>query len=352
MLKRLTLLAMTMIMALAMIGCGGGDNGAAPKNQQKGDEVKLLGSETAKTHLKVGTTTAPDGHYVLGLVEMQKKLEELSGGTMTIDIYPNSALGGESDMIDNVSLGTQDMVLSSTGPIPTFSDATKNWSTLDLPYLFESREEAYKVLDGDIGKELLGAFNGTGVKAIGFWENGFRELTNNKKEIKTPADLAGMKIRTMENHVHMASYTALGATPTAMAWGEIFSALQQGTVDGQENPLAIILTAKVYEVQKYISMIDLFYSPCVLMINEDTYNKFTDEQKKWFDEAAEYGKMKEREISKSIDATARQRMTEQGVVFTDVNKAEWMKVTESVYQDSSLNIDQGLLSRIRAITGR
>ena len=283
---------------------------------------------------------------------MQKKLEELSGGTMTIDIYPNSALGGESDMIDNVSLGTQDMVLSSTGPIPTFSDATKNWSTLDLPYLFESREEAYKVLDGDIGKELLGAFNGTGVKAIGFWENGFRELTNNKKEIKTPADLAGMKIRTMENHVHMASYTALGATPTAMAWGEIFSALQQGTVDGQENPLAIILTAKVYEVQKYISMIDLFYSPCVLMINEDTYNKFTDEQKKWFDEAAEYGKMKEREISKSIDATARQRMTEQGVVFTDVNKAEWMKVTESVYQDSSLNIDQGLLSRIRAITGR
>ena len=342
MLKRLTLLAMAITLALAMIGCGSSDNGTA-KPVQKGDEVKLLGSETAKTHLKVGTTTAPDGHYVLGLVEMQKKLEELSGGTMTIDIYPNSALGGESDMIDNVSLGTQDMVLSSTGPIPTFSDATKNWSTLDLPYLFESREEAYKVLDGDIGKELLGAFNGTGVKAIGFWENGFRELTNNKKEIK---------IRTMENHVHMATYSALGATPTAMAWGEIFSALQQGTVDGQENPLAIILTAKVYEVQKYISMIDLFYSPCVLMINEDTYNKFTDEQKKWFDEAAEYGKMKEREISKNIDASARQRLMEQGIVFTDVNKEEWMKATERVYQDNSLGIDQGLLARIRTITGR
>ena len=91
----------------------------------------------------------------------------------------------------------------------------------------------------------------------------------------------------MENAVHMATYTALGATPTAMAWGEIFSALQQGTVDGQENPLAIILTAKVYEVQKYITMIDLFYSPCVLMINEDIYNNFTDEQKEAFDKAAE-----------------------------------------------------------------
>ena len=352
MLKRLILLAMALVMALTLTACGGGDNAGAPKSPQKGDEVKLLGSESAKTHLKVGTTTAPDGHYVLGLIEMQKKLEELSGGTMTLDIYPNSALGGESDMLDNVSLGTQDMVLSSTGPIPTFSDATTNWGTLDLPYLFESREEAYKVLDGEIGKELLGEFKGTGIKAIGFWENGFRELTNNKKEIKTPADLAGMKIRTMENHTHMASYAALGTTPTAMAWGEIFSALQQGTVDGQENPLAIILTAKVYEVQKYISMIDLFYSPCVLMINEDTYNKFTDEQKKWFDEAAEYGKMKEREISKNIDDTARERLTAQGIVFTDVNKAEWMKATESVYQDSSLGIDQNLLSRIRAITGR
>lgn len=163
---------------------------------------------------------------------------------MTLDIYPNSALGGESDMMDAVSMGTQDMVLSSTGPIPDFSSATDNWATLDLPYLFETAEDAYKVLDGEIGQSLLDEFQGSGIKAIGFWENGFRELTNNTKEVATPADLAGMKIRTMENAVHMATYTALGATPTAMAWARSSPALQQGTVDGQENPLAIILTAK------------------------------------------------------------------------------------------------------------
>lgn len=354
--KKLLAILMGVLMILTLTACGeensGADKPAAPaadSSDSKGSG--LLGKADAEKHLKVGTTTAPDGHYVLGLVEMQKKLEELSGGKMTIDIYPNSALGGESDMMDAVSNGTQDMVLSSTGPIPSFSNATTRWSTLDLPYLFKDREQAYKVLDGEVGQSLLKDFDGTGVKAIGFWENGFRELTNNKKEIATPADLAGMKIRTMENAVHMATYTALGATPTAMAWGEIFSALQQGTVDGQENPLAIILTAKVYEVQKYLSMIDLFYSPCVLMINEDTYNAFSDEQKKWFDEAAEYGKQQERKISQEIDSKARSEMEAQGVTFTDVNKDEWTQAVSSVYDNTSIGIDQALLSQIREQTG-
>ena len=287
-LKRVTAILLAGVMAMGLVACGSGSDTAADTTASTStatdtaddsESSDLLGSADATIHLKVGTTTAPDGHYVLGLVEMQKKLEEYSNGEMTLDIYPNSALGGESDMMDAVSMGTQDMVLSSTGPIPDFSSATDNWATLDLPYLFETAEDAYKVLDGEIGQSLLDEFQGSGIKAIGFWENGFRELTNNTKEVATPADLAGMKIRTMENAVHMATYTALGATPTAMAWGEIFSALQQGTVDGQENPLAIILTAKVYEVQKYITMIDLFYSPCVLMINEDIYNNFTDEKK-------------------------------------------------------------------------
>jgi len=149
----------------------------------------------------------------------------------------------------------------------------------------------------------------------------------------------------------MATYTQLGATPTAMAWGEIFSALQQGTVDGQENPLAIILTAKVYEVQKYLSMIDLFYSPCVLMINEDIYNGFTDEQKKWFDEAAEYGKQQERKISREIDSKARAEMEKQGVTFTDVNKDEWVKAAMPVYENTSIGIDNELLAQIRSETG-
>lgn len=354
MIKKLTALILALVMAMSLAACGSAPAAEKPAEAPAAEENSsdLLGSSSAAVHLKVGTTTAPDGHYVLGLVAMQKKLEELSGGTMTLDIYPNSALGGESDMMDAVSMGTQDMVLSSTGPIPSFSNSTANWATLDLPYLFETAEDAYAVFDSEVGAELLAGFEGTGIKALGIWENGFRELTNNGKKISTPADLAGMKIRTMENAVHMATYTALGATPTAMAWGEIFSALQQGTVDGQENPLAIILTAKVYEVQHNISMIDLFYSPCVLMISEDIYNGFTDEQKGWFDEAAEYGKQQERQISQEISAGAREAMEAEGVTFTDVDKQVWIDAVQSVYTDPSLNIDTELLARIQAVTGK
>ena len=337
-LKRVTAILLAGVMAMGLVACGSGSDTAADTTTSTStatdtaddsESSDLLGSADATIHLKVGTTTAPDGHYVLGLVEMQKKLEEYSNGEMTLDIYPNSALGGESDMMDAVSMGTQDM-----------------------PYLFETAEDAYKVLDGEIGQSLLDEFQGSGIKAIGFWENGFRELTNNTKEVATPADLAGMKIRTMENAVHMATYTALGATPTAMAWGEIFSALQQGTVDGQENPLAIILTAKVYEVQKYITMIDLFYSPCVLMINEDIYNNFTDEQKEAFDKAAEDGKVAERQISQELASSARATMEAEGVVFTDVNKDEWVAAVQSVYDDASLKIDQDLLAKIKAETAK
>lgn len=339
-LKKFVAAGLAAVMTVSMSTCGA----------LASESVDLLGSESATVRFKVGTTTAPDGHYVMGLVEMQRLLEEYSNGEMTLDIYPNSELGGESDMMDAVSMGVQDMCLVSTGPIPSFSNGTANWSVLDLPYLFKNAEQAYEVLDGEVGQSLLSGFEGSGIYAVGFWENGFRELTNNTKEVATPDDLAGMKIRTMENGVHMASYTALGATPTAMAWGEIFSALQQGTVDGQENPLAIILTAKVYEVQKYVSMIDLFYSPCVLMISQDIYDGLTDEQKEAFNQAAEEAKAYQREYSQEVAASARAEMEAQGVIFTDVDQSVWSEAVASVYEDASLNIDADLLAKIQAVT--
>ena len=182
MMKKMIAFALALIMAMSLPACrssNAAEKTAAPATEK--ESTGLLGVSTANVHLRVGTTTAPDGHYVLGLVAMQKKLEELSGGTMTLDIYPNSALGGESDMMDAVSMGTQDMVLSSTGPIPSFSNKTANWATLDLPYLFETAEDAYAVFDSEVGAELLAGFDGTGIKAVGIWENGFRQLTNEGK---------------------------------------------------------------------------------------------------------------------------------------------------------------------------
>ena len=189
MFSRLSALFLAGAMTLGLAACGGGTGGSTSTGgatSQESDE--LLGASSATIRLKVGTTTAPDGHYVLGLIEMQRLLEEYSGGEMTLDIYPNSALGNESDMMNSVSMGMQEMCLVSTGPIPAFATATANWSVLDLPYLFEDAEQAYEVLDGEVGQTLLAGFAGTGIKALGFWENGFRQVTNNSREIVSPSD--------------------------------------------------------------------------------------------------------------------------------------------------------------------
>jgi len=311
-----------------------------------------LGSPDATVRFKVGDTNAMTSAYNQGLVAFRKHLEELSGGEMTIDIYPSSSLGNESDMLDAVSMGTQDMLVTSTGPIPAFAKSTANWAVLDLPYLFPSYESAYAVLDGEVGQQLLAGFDGTGVKALAFWENGYRCTTNSKKEIVHPDDLKGMKIRTMENKVHMATYTALGATPTAMAMGEVFSALQQGTIDGQENPFSIIYYGnKLHEIQPYITQNDVFYSPAVLCISEDVFNGLTEEQQGWLLEASELAKHEQRAIERGMQQMGRKNMEAFGCTVSDVDQAEWIEATKSVYDDASLGIDADLLAKIQAVTG-
>ena len=312
-----------------------------------------LGSADASIHFKAGITGSMSGAYAAGLVALRNHLEEMSGGEMTVDIYPSSALGNESDMLDAVSMGTQDMIVTSTGPIPAFANATANWGVLDLPYLFPTYETAYEVLDGEVGQFLLGEFEGTGVKALGFWENGYRCTTNSKKEIVHPDDLKGMKIRTMENKVHMATYTVLGATPTAMAMGEVFSALQQGTIDGQENPFSITYYAnKLHEVQPYMTENNVFYSPSVLAISQDVFDGLTEDQQKILVEAAELAKDEQRQIEQRMAVQARKDMEAYGIVISDIDQAEWIEATKPVYEDSSLGIDADLLAKIQAVTNK
>ncbi len=312
-----------------------------------------LGPSTASIHFKAGITNAMTGAYAAGLVAFRNHLEEMSDGDMTVDIYPSSALGNESDMLDAVSTGTQDMLVTSTGPIPAFASATANWAVLDLPYLFPTYETAYEVLDGEVGQMLLGEFEGTGVKALAFFENGYRCTTNSKKEIVHPDDLKGMKIRTMENKVHMATYTVLGATPTAMAMGEVFSALQQGTIDGQENPLSIIYYGnKLHEVQPYMTENNLFYSPSVLCISQDVFDGLTEEQQEWVIESAKLAKDEQRQVQQRMAVQARKDMEAYGIIFSDVDQDEWIEATKSVYDDTSLGIDADLLAKIQEVTNK
>lgn len=337
--KKLLPLLLTAVMLFSLTACGGTVDVSAVKSKS------LMGSESATVRFKVGTTTAPEGHYVMGLLEMQRLLEKYSNGEMTLDVYPNSLLGNERDMMELVGLGIQDMALISTGPIPNF---VPDFAVLDLPYLFETETDAYEALDGPVGQNLLAQLDAIHIYGVGFWENGFRHVTNNKKPIEKPSDLRGLKIRTMENNVHIATYETLSAMATPMAWSEIFTALSQGTVDGQENPLTIIESSKVYEVQDHLSLINLFYSPCVLMMSQESYDRLTSEQQQIYDRAAEEAKDWQRNYSREYEKTALELMEQSGVTITEVDLDLWKEAAAPIYdRATALNLNTELIDLLR-----
>ena len=237
----------------------------------------------AQTTIKIGYATTATSHYGVGSTVFCDEIEKGTQGRYKCQQFPSSALGGEREMIEAVQLGTLDVVNTSTGPVGNFVPEVK---IVDIPFLFRDYAHARKVMDGPIGQDLLTKFPAKGLVALAWTENGFRHMTNNKRSIVKPEDAAGLKMRTMENKVHMEGYRAFGIQPTPMAFPEVFGALQQGTVDGQENPIPVILASKFSQVQKHLSLTGHVYSPALLITSPRLMNKLSDADKKVFYAAA------------------------------------------------------------------
>jgi tripartite ATP-independent transporter DctP family solute receptor len=278
--------------------------------------------------LRVGMSTEIGGHYHSGAVQFKERVEKYTEGKVKVDIFPSSQLGNERDMIEGAAMGLIEMCVVSTGPLPNFSP---DFMVFDFPFLVIDRQKAYAVMDGEVGQAILKSLEPKGIKALGFWENGFRNITNNKKAISRPEDVKGMKIRTMENPLHQETFRILGATPTPMAWGEVFIALQQGTIDGQENPLVIIDTAKIYEVQKHISLTGHFYSPAVMLMSKQVFDELAPDIQEAVIKAEKEARDWERAFSASLDTKLVETLKEKGAVITEVNKEEWRKACAPVY---------------------
>ncbi len=245
--------------------------------------VGLVAGAAAQTVLKIGYATTLASHYGVGSSAFCDEVEKGTQGRYKCQHFPSSALGGEREMIEAVQLGTLDLVNSSTGPVGNFVPEVK---IVDIPFLFRDYDHARHVMDGPIGQEILGKFPAKGLVALSWTENGFRHMTNSKRPIVKPADAAGLKMRTMENKVHMDGYRTFGIQPTPMAFPEVFGALQQGTVDGQENPIPVILSSKFSQVQKHLSLTGHVYSPALLLTSPRLMNKLSEADKKVFYEAA------------------------------------------------------------------
>ena len=195
----------------------------------------LAGTASAgAAELKVGGSLPATSHYGVAATAMGDELAEARPAASSPSTDPANALGGEREMVEGLQIGTVDVVVTSTGPVGNFVPEVL---ITDIPFLFRDYEHAHAVLDGPIGQDLLDKFPEHGLIALAWGENGFREITNSKHPIKEPEDAKGLKIRTMENQVHMRP-SAAGVLPTPMAFTEVYTALQQGTVDGQENPIA------------------------------------------------------------------------------------------------------------------
>jgi len=306
------------------------------------------GAAVAQTEVKIGYALAPDSHYGVAAQKWQDVVEAETDGKFSFRHFPSSALGGEREVVEGLQLGTVEATIVSTGTLSNFVPET---GVTDIPFLFRSLDHARHVLDGPVGEEILAKFDDAGMVAIAWGEQGFRHITNNRNPINTPEDLAGMKLRTMENPVHLDAFNALGAAPTPMAWPEVIGALQQGTIDGQENPLSVIVSVKLNEVQKYLTLSGHVYSPAMLLISKPFWESLSDDDKAAFEKGATEAVVAMRAFVDNVETSGVATLKERGMEVNELSKdqkAAFRASVESAYEGYYETYSKDLIDRISA----
>jgi len=299
----------------------------------------------AQTPMKISISVAQNSHQGVGIDVLAQEVEKRTGGRYKVQTFYSGSLGGERESIEAVQLGTQELTLTSTGPVPNFVPAAR---ILDIPFLFRDKAHARAVLDGPIGQEMLKEFEPKGFKALAWAENGVRHMTNSKRAVNAPDDLKGLKMRTMENPVHVAAYKGFGIITTPMAFPEVFTALQQGTVDGQENPLSVIMAAKFDQVQKHLTLTGHVYSPAIFLMNKAAFDKLTPADQTAFLEAAKVATVANRARVDEDDAKGVAELRSKGMqVVESPDKAKFVAALAPVYAEFDKQFGKANIDRIR-----
>ena len=301
----------------------------------------------AQTVLKIGYATSPTSHYGVGSTVFCEQIEKGTQGRYTCQQFPSSALGGEREMIESVQLGTLDLVNTSTGPLGNFVPEVQ---IVDIPFLFRDYDHARKVMDGEVGQGLLAKMKEKGLIGLAWTENGFRHMTNNIRPIVQAQDASGLKMRTMENRVHMDGYKTFGILPTPMAFPELFTALQQGTVDGQENPIPVILASNFSQVQRHLSLTNHVYSPAVLILSPSVWNKLSDADKQIFLDAAKAASTAQRQKVNQDEADGIAKLRQDGMqVVEQVNGESFRQAVAPAYVEFAKQFGADNIRAIQAV---
>ena len=327
--KKFLAMLLCLAMALSLTACGGGGGDTAKEPADGGAPADGAGTSGEVITLRASSSTAPSHPYNMGLEKFAEIVSERTGGAIQIEIFPQAQLGDERANIEDLQMGTLDIAVSSTGPLGNF---VQDYLILDLPYLFSGYDHAHAVLDGEIGQGLMDQLGSLGIVGGAFWENGFREMTNSERPINTPEDCAGLTLRCMENQAHIAAFSALGMDPTPMAWSEVFTALQQGTIDGQENPIAVIYSTAVYEVQDYLASTNHVYSAAMILFSQSTMNKLSAEQQQILLDASKEVADYERSLCEDSEADQIAEMQQAGIQVTYPDVAPFQEALAGVYE--------------------
>lgn len=335
--KRLISIALSSLLILSLSACGQqATPGSSDGNSSKSGDTIVL---------KCGHVLADGSHFDYGVDQFAQLVNEKSNGSIQVEVHTDGTLGQEREMMESLQLGNLDLALVSTAPISNFY---RQMSVLDMPYLFDSKAHAYAVLDGEIGTQLFDGLKSQGMVGLAYMENGFRNIFATKP-ILSPSDLGGIKIRIMENEIQTSTFGALGAIVTNMSSGEVYTGLQQGTIDAAENAICAYYSSAYYEVCKELSLTEHFYGATALLMSGSVYDSLTEEQQNILKEAAaEARDLQRADVAQREAQYIEKLQAENGVsVHSDIDKEAFKAITDKIYPQFYNTIPEDLIEAIR-----
>lgn len=297
----------------------------------------------AATTIKIGHVLNTDHSWHKNLAGFANDVKKETEGRVTIQLYPSGQLGNEKDMVEGLTFGTVDGGLIGGG---SFQSIDPKFGIEALPYAWPTHEAAYKAFDGKLGKYLFDLLGKKGIVGLAWWENGFRHITNNKKPIVKPEDLKGLKLRVTPDKMRLDTFKLLGAAPMAINFGELYSALQQGVVDGQENPYAIIYSNAFNEVQKYLSKSGHIWGSAVLCVNSDVWNKLSAKDKETVRKLAQKWCAAQRKETIKEENEFLDKLKAKGMKVNDVDKAAFQKAVQPVWKSYESTFGKELMDMV------
>lgn len=319
--------AAVLLASMLLVGCSDDDS-----KSSNGDKMIL----------KLGHIQSESDLWHDGALKFKEEVEKLSDGAMSIEIYPNSTLGGDRDMAEGMQMGTIDFALIA-GVLSNFEPSIQ---LLELPYLLENEEEYTNIIHGEVGEDIADkVLESSNIRILDWWDRGPRHVTANKP-IESLADLKGLKIRIPEIKAMEDTWKEMGASPTTMAWSEVYTGLEQGTIEAQENPIPFSYGGRIHEVQDYLSLTAHKFEYVTLAMSESTWNKLDEGQQEIIEQAAETATNFENELVKEETEKLLETMQEEGLEVVTPNTDELAEAAKAAHEDFAKTIDIDLYNKI------